>query len=291
MRPTSCLGLLLLGIVSACSSDGSGPEPTAILVTPQGGRVTSTDGRFILDVPAGSFDRETLIEIVADPSAPDSALLVDGTSWGLEPVSAAFESATITIIYDQDVLPPGVFEERLRIARTSGTRWVVDPASGPDPLTDRVSLEISEFGVFGIIGELLPGSGGEGVTVGPAGGTRTSTDGVVTLVFPPDAVSTSSVFTIQPASDVPQADLPVSGTIYEFGPAGFGFGVAVTIHIEYTEASIPPGADEASFQVHRLQDSEWVAVPGSTVDADANTASASVLTTGVYAIVGEPPEA
>jgi hypothetical protein len=88
-------------------------------------------------------------------------------------------------------------------------------------------------------------SGGESGTtsetmITPAGGTATSTDGKVTLVFPAGALASENTITIKNLAleDVPSEFEGLEGDTYEFGPDGLNFDVPITLTFEPDENPI-----------------------------------------------------
>ncbi len=70
-------------------------------------------------------------------------------------------------------------------------------------------------------------------TIGPAGGTVTTPDGIVKLVFPANAVSSNTNITIQPVTN----NCPGGNMLaYRFGPNGIKFNQPVTLHIHYPDS-------------------------------------------------------
>ncbi len=115
-------------------------------------------------------------------------------------------------------------------------------------------------------------------TVGASGGIIEARNGRVVLAFPAGAVSEDTDIRVSPLVNVgvPGAITP---TAHDFGPDGATFGAPVTLTLEYDEADLPAGIDEAA-DLFILGTShttgELVPVAGSTVNAAANTVSAPI---------------
>lgn len=135
------------------------------------------------------------------------------------------------------------------------------------------------------------GSGGSGslnsfpaqptqVTINALGGTATS--GSATLTVPPNAVQTSTTFTVQPATTYPGDSRLIAGTAYDFEAAGALILQPVTVSITF--GSLPTNAVESSLTLYNLVNGSWKAVTTSTLNTSTRTVSATVQTLGIFAI-------
>lgn len=69
--------------------------------------------------------------------------------------------------------------------------------------------------------------------IGPSGGTVTTDDGIISLVFPANAVSSNTTITIQPiTNNCPGGNL----LAYRFGPNGTKFSQPVSLQIHYPDS-------------------------------------------------------
>src|SRR5690242_11076041 len=69
--------------------------------------------------------------------------------------------------------------------------------------------------------------------IGPSVGTVTTDDGIISLVFPANAVSTNTTITIQPiTNNCPGGNL----LAYRFGPNGSKFNQPVSLQIHYPDS-------------------------------------------------------
>ncbi|NLO06904.1 MAG: hypothetical protein GX131_13850 [candidate division WS1 bacterium] len=126
-----------------------------------------------------------------------------------------------------------------------------------------------------------------GTLIGPGGGTILSPDRNATVEVPDAAIDEPQQFTCQEiGSPEPDPGL-VADTAYRFSPDGYLFDAPVTLTINYREANIPTGVDEASLQIARLEASEWVPVAASVIDATDNSVSASITGFSTFAVVGD----
>lgn len=127
----------------------------------------------------------------------------------------------------------------------------------------------------------------DGLFVGPAGGQAVGGGGSVTLVIPANAVTSNIPITISQFATPPDPKL-VTGTAYEFGPAGTAFSQGVTIRIRYSAAQVPPGTSASLFRLGRLVGNTWTEIPGSSVDVATETVSGQTTSFSVYGIVLAP---
>lgn len=123
----------------------------------------------------------------------------------------------------------------------------------------------------------------EGTSVGPGGGTVTSSDQEVQIVIPPGALSQETIITIQEAFIPPPGHI---GKAYEFGPQGLTFELPVTISITYDEASLPAGLNEVSLRLGTvLNGARWCELLGTTIDTVANTVTGTTHSFSTYGLV------
>jgi uncharacterized delta-60 repeat protein len=150
---------------------------------------------------------------------------------------------------------------------------------------------IGAAGGAGGVGGVGGGTGEDPVidyagTVGAAGGIIDAQNGRVVLDFPAGALGADTDIRVSPLANVgvPGAITP---TAYDFGPDGATFGAPVTLTLEYDEADLPAGVDEASdLFILGTSDAtgELVPIAGSAVDAAANTVSAPIDGFSTFAI-------
>lgn len=145
---------------------------------------------------------------------------------------------------------------------------------------------------------LLPGCGAGGSgsggqqqnpppgLIGVAGGSLTSTDGKVTLVVPPNAVSNDTQFTIAPANGFPPSGR-IAGTVYDIGPTGTSFPAGARPQLTM---ALPAGVNAATATIGTLENGQWDDVPGSAVNQAAQTVTASLEHLSPYAVLGPADE-
>lgn len=120
-------------------------------------------------------------------------------------------------------------------------------------------------------------------TVGPAGGTVTSDDLVVTVVIPPDALQEEIPITVHPSTDPPPA--AAVGRVYVIEPFGLLFEKLVTITYAYGAAGV---ADPSAVALAIFGDGKPVAFT-SSADTTAGTLSAPVGHLGPVGLVHPAP--
>ncbi len=128
-------------------------------------------------------------------------------------------------------------------------------------------------------------------TIGEAGGTLVSLDGVVTITVPPDAVDADTVFTIERLTDAP------AGTggerlleAYRLGPEDVIFFEQVTVAFTYPDTALG-GVAESDLVVLVLDDGAWVEAVPNEVDTTANRVSAKRWHFSNYSAGTPPPGA
>ncbi len=129
--------------------------------------------------------------------------------------------------------------------------------------------------------------GGGAATIGPAGGTLTSRDGVVSLDIPAGALQTEIAFTVSPQSTYPSDDNLVPRTCYDFAPDGTQFAQQAQLTVIYDETAVPDGALETGLALHKVGAAAWEPVADSAVDTDANTVSAPLGSLSTYAVLSD----
>jgi len=122
-------------------------------------------------------------------------------------------------------------------------------------------------------------------TVGPEGGSVQAHNGRVALEFSAGAVSEDTDIRVSPLANVGVPGV-VTPTAFDFGPEGTAFDSPVTLTLAYNQSEVPEGFDETEFIVLGTshETGELVPVPGSTVDPDANTISASISGFSTFAM-------
>ncbi len=117
-------------------------------------------------------------------------------------------------------------------------------------------------------------------SIGPAGGTLTSADGVVTLKVPKGALTQTVTLGIAPATKAP------SGAVlaYELTPSGTVFAVPATLTVDTSALSLPTGTTEADVRIETASSGAWKGLY-TTLDSAKHTASASLAHLSTYGVV------
>jgi len=117
-------------------------------------------------------------------------------------------------------------------------------------------------------------------SIGPAGGTLTSADGVVTLTIPKGALSATDTFGIAPAASAP------SGAIlaYELTPSGTTFAVPATLAVDTSALTLPAGSTAADVRIETASSGAWQGL-FTSIDSPAHTATASLAHLSTYGVL------
>lgn len=127
-----------------------------------------------------------------------------------------------------------------------------------------------------------PASPAGGTNIGPDGGSLTLADGLVELVFPAGALDESIEVTVTSTSSVPNDPGMILARAYDFAPDGVQFEDPVALTIHYTDSQVPAHIDEADLKLCKVLNGSWGVVPGSTVNAEENTVTGSVMSFSSY---------
>jgi hypothetical protein len=119
----------------------------------------------------------------------------------------------------------------------------------------------------------------------PGGFTATSADGNVSVSVPANDGLTSGQVTITSSTSAPASTGLVPNTAYDLGPSGTAFTTPVTVTTKYSPGALPAGAVAGQLAMFTVSNGAWTAVPGSTVNAAANTVSAPLSHFSTYAIL------
>ena len=151
-------------IVIPCSLPGQQDNLTlssGVLSSPE--ELDSAGGAIELDFTANTTTnlvagQQLTVEPTASaPSAPVGSEII--AAYSLQPENSTFTPPlTLKLKYDRDKLPAGVEEGNLYIAQlTQPGEWTALPSS-IDMGSNKVSVEISHFSIYGLMGRLTPPS-------------------------------------------------------------------------------------------------------------------------------------
>lgn len=116
--------------------------------------------------------------------------------------------------------------------------------------------------------------------IGPAGGTLTSADGIVTLEVPKAALTKTVTFGIQPAASAPGGAMRA----YELTPTGTTFAVPATLTIDAGALSAPAGTTAADFRIETATGGVWQGL-FTSYDGASQTLSAQLAHLSTYGVV------
>ncbi|MGE0554092.1 MAG: Ig-like domain-containing protein [Gemmatimonadales bacterium] len=260
--------------------------PAGSLIGPAGGTVVSADGQAELVVPAGALATVTDIVITKldDAAFAGDPTYVPGTGYQIEPATAQLQvKARLRIRYDPAQLPAGTYPEQLRIRERVQAQWQDCEHIGLQQ--QMVEAWTQRLGQFGMVAKPSLGT-----LIGPLGGTAVSADGYATLVVPAGALSTPTDILVIPADPTEFADDPlyVAETAYQILPNGVTLGQGVELRIAFEPGNVPAGVDPDKL---RIREREWLRQRWqdcTQLGIAQNVVRASVVKTGVYAILGAP---
>ena len=104
--------------------------------------------------------------------------------------------------------------------------------------------------------------------IGPAGGSLASPDGRLTLTVPPNALTETVAFTIQPITNKARNGL---GLAYRLEPNGKTFTTALEISVHYDEHDLAGTIPEALSLAYQDQKGAWHAQKSAKLDQTART--------------------
>lgn len=127
----------------------------------------------------------------------------------------------------------------------------------------------------------------DGETIGPRGGTVMSDDGRLTLDIPAGAVAKDVEIRIEVVDDAPRGTV---GTVYAIEPAGLQLAVPAELTYDLATDESDRALDLTGVTMDALvlvteKGARWEKMADRSLDADAETLSASVLFFSSYAIV------
>ncbi len=117
-------------------------------------------------------------------------------------------------------------------------------------------------------------------TVGAAGGIARIAGGAVSIHALAGALTTDTTFLATSAAD---ANPLIVGNAYTILPAAISFTARTTLAIAY--ANLSPSLPASELVLARWDGAAWLPIPGSHVDTTAQTVSAGINITGIYAVM------
>lgn len=130
----------------------------------------------------------------------------------------------------------------------------------------------------------------DGGLISPAGGTVRSSNGLVTIVAPANAVTENTSVVVQPASNPPASAGLIPGSAFTIAPITAILAQPATLTLKYNAASLG-AVNRGILQLYILNSGAWQLIAGSAVDSANGTVSAAISKFGTFAIIGTTPPA
>ncbi len=147
---------------------------------------------------------------------------------------------------------------------------VAPPTPAPPPAAEPLTTEAG-----------IPMGVPVSTTIGPAGGTLSSSDGRVQITVPAGAVAADTVFTITPLTN--PADNAMA--TFKLEPDGMTFTSPLTLTFSAPEAGVSRTAIEGLGIAYHNADNHWQWLTGVTIDTDAKTLSVPIEHFSVYSML------
>lgn len=117
------------------------------------------------------------------------------------------------------------------------------------------------------------------------GNGGTVVNGNATLSVPTNAVSGSTLFSIQPTTIYPADTRVVPQSAYIFSSSASSYLASMQISIRYNAALLTSGMVESTLRLYQVSGTTWVQVSGSTVDTGNKVVKGTVSSLGTFAIL------
>lgn len=124
--------------------------------------------------------------------------------------------------------------------------------------------------------------------VGSTGGTVSAAGGAASLTVPPGALTSDVKITVAAAADPASDSRTVSGSTFQFGPAGTKFAQPVTLTLKYDKTKLPAGAAQSELRLAQLNtDGLWSPVTDAFVlDSVTGQVKVAVTELGTSTVAG-----
>ena len=186
------LPIIIAALLTACGAGGGGgntesnttnQESTGI--GPNGGTVTSSDGKAKVVIPAGALTETANITVATVSNQPSGNM---GAAYEVGPDGTTFnQPVTISVTYDEASLPSGVKESDLKLGAVINNQWEALSNSTVDTATNVISGTTTHLSIYGI----LAVSSSVTVPSAPTGVIATAADGQATITWNPVSGATS----------------------------------------------------------------------------------------------------
>lgn len=141
---------------------------------------------------------------------------------------------------------------------------VLASACGPAPVPLTTTIAVTAVGT--------PNGPTQTAMIGPAGGSVSSSDGLVTLTVPANAVTAMTAFTVTPV----EATGPGALRAFRLGPEGTRFAAPATVTMKYSAEDVAGSAPELFTVGSQDAQGRW---RGATTKVDENSRTISAETT------------
>lgn len=145
------LFLFTIIVLTACGGGGGGSTGggAPIGIGPNGGTITSSDGKASATIPAGALSQDTVITVAVASNPPSGNI---GTAYEFGPAGTVFsQPVSIAITYDAAALPSDTNESDLKLGKLVNNQWEEVSGSTVDPTSNKVSGTTTSFSIYGVI--------------------------------------------------------------------------------------------------------------------------------------------
>ncbi|MBW1780703.1 MAG: hypothetical protein JRL30_08170 [Deltaproteobacteria bacterium] len=141
---------VVLFLSPGCSDVGGSAKTISKAIGSEGGEIELGHAKLV--IPQGALSADTIITMGYPDSYPTHERLIPGTVIQIGPDGTQFAvPATLTLGFDEQDLPEGVFEANLRKGTVSESSWTLIHGSSVNPDENFVSTQIDHLSVFGVL--------------------------------------------------------------------------------------------------------------------------------------------
>jgi hypothetical protein len=160
LRAMVLCGMALLVLLGGCATQPGGDpidpgDGLTATIQPAGGTYTLDSGRVVLTVPAGAVAAATVVtvaEVTPPLGATHGTALGQTVAYRLNPATTTFaQNVTLSLPYTATTIPTGGDAGDVGIYTPGTDRWVAAGTSTATSATTRVSVPISQCGVYGVL--------------------------------------------------------------------------------------------------------------------------------------------
>lgn len=223
------------------------------------------------DKPVGPGPDPTPPAVATVTLARDTATIVPGASVKLSAVASSSAGATLdrTITWSSsDTTKAKVGSDGTIVGVSMGSAVITATS---ETIAARATITILDGGL-----------------ITPAGGTVTSSNGLVKIVAPANAVSRNTSVVVQPATGPPASAGLIPGSAFTINPIDATLTQPATLTLKYNAASLGV-INRGTLQLYVVNGDAWQLIAGSSVDSANGTVSAPITRFGTFAIIGTIP--